>query len=84
MEDREALPIFHQLAEAVAGAEDREVATVKAELLERLFLELVRSAAQAVLRRAPKGAARGGGRAACAYLRREGRLAGVEEAAAAE
>ncbi len=84
VEDREALPIFHQLAEAVASAEDREVATVKAELLERLSLELVRSAAQAVLRRAPKGAARGGGRAACAYRRREGRLAGVEEAAAAE
>ena len=31
-------------------------------------------------RRAPKGAARGGGRAAGAYLRREGRRAGAEEA----
>ena len=76
--------ILHRIAAAVAAAEDREVVAVKAELLERLSLELVHSAAQAVLRRAPKGGAPGGGRAACAYLRREGRLAGPEEAVAAE
>ena len=34
---------------------------------------------EAVLRRAPKEAAPGGGRAARAYLRREGRLTGPEE-----
>ena len=75
-------PATKTVAVAVAGAEDRDVAAVQAELLERLSLELVRSAAQAVLRRAPK-TPRGGERAACAYLRREGRLAGAEEAAAA-
>ena len=67
----------------MAAAEDKEVATVKAELLERLSLELVRSAAQAVLRRTPK-AALGGERAALAYLRREARLTGADEAATAE
>ena len=83
VEDKEALPLLHRVAAAVAAAEDKEVATVKAELLERLSLELVRSAAQAVLRRAPK-AALGGERAALAYLRREARLTGADEAAAAE
>jgi len=78
VEDREALPLLHRIAAAVAAAEDREVAPVKAELLERLSLELVRSAAQAVLRRAPKMRP-GGERAAVAYLRREARLLGAEE-----
>ena len=80
VEDREALPLLHRIAAAaaVAAAEDREVAPVKAELLERLSLELVRSAAQAVLRRAPKTRP-GGERAAVAYLRREARLLGAEE-----
>jgi len=82
VEDREAAPVLHQIAEAVAAVEDAEVATVKAELYERLSLELVRSAARAVLRRAPKTALGGEG-AALAYLRREARLAGPEEAAAA-
>ena len=78
VEDREALPLLHRIAAAVAAAEDREVGPVKAELLERLSLELVRSAAQAVLRRAPKTRP-GGEQAAVAYLRREARLLGAEE-----
>jgi hypothetical protein len=80
IEDGEAAPLLHRIAAAVAAAEDKEVAAAKAELLERLSFELVRSAAQAVLRRAPKTAVGGEG-AALAYLRREARLAGAEEAA---
>jgi len=83
VEDKEALPVLHRIAAAVAAAEDKEVAVAKAELLERLSLELVRSAAQAVLRRAPK-VPLGGERAALAYLRREARLAGAEDGAVAE
>ena len=82
VEDREAAPVLHQIAEAVAGAEDREVAAVKDELLQRLSMELVRSAARAVLRRTPK-APLGGEGAALAFLRREARLVGPEEAASA-
>jgi hypothetical protein len=82
VEDREAAPVFHQIAQAVAAVEDREVAAVKAELLQRLSMELARSAAQAVLRRTPKTSPGGGG-AALAFLRREARLAGPEEAASA-
>ena len=81
VEDREALPLLHRIAAAVAAAEDKEVAAAKAELLERLSLELVRSAAQAVLRRAPKTKP-GGERAAVAFLRREARLAAPEGAVA--
>ena len=77
VEDREAAPVFHQIAEAVAAAEDREVAAVKQELLERLSLELVRSAARAVLRRTPKSRVGQEG-AALAFLRREAQLAEPE------
>ena len=49
------------------------VAAVKAELHERLSLELARSVARAVLRRAPKTAA-GREAAAIAFLRRGARL----------
>jgi len=82
VEDKEMAPVLHQIADAVASVEDREVAAVKAELLERLSLELARSAARAVLRRTPKGVGGGEG-AASAFLRREARLAGPEEAASA-
>ena len=82
VEDTEAAPVLHQIAQAVAAVEDREVAAVKAELLQRLSMELARSAAQAVLRRTPKTSPGGEG-AALAFLRREARLAGPEEAASA-
>jgi hypothetical protein len=82
VEDKEAAPVFHRIAQAVAAVEDREVAAVKQELFERLSLELVRSASRAVLRRTPKTLVGGEG-AALAYLRREARLTGPEEAAAA-
>ena len=77
VEDEEAAPVFHQIAQAVAAVEDREVAAVKQELLERLSLGLVRSAARAVLRRTPKTPVGGEG-AALAFLRREARLAWPE------
>ena len=78
MEDKEAAPVLHQIAEAVAAAEGREIAAVKQELLERLSLELVRSAARAVLRRTPKNRVGQEG-AALAFLRREAQLAEPEE-----
>ena len=43
IEDREAAPVFHQIAEAVAEVEEVEVGVIKGELLGRLSLELVRS-----------------------------------------
>ena len=76
-----AAPVLHNVAQAVATAGDREVGAVKAELLERLSLELARSAARAVLRRVPKTVLGGRG-AAVAFLRREARLADPEEVAA--
>ena len=79
VEDKEALPLLHRIAAAVAAAGDKEVAAAKAELLERLSSELLRSAAQAALRRAPKTKL-GAERAAVAFLRREARLAVPEEA----
>ena len=78
VEDKAAAPVLHQIAQAVAAAEDREVSAVKQELLERLSMELVRSAARAVLRRTPKLRVGQEG-AALAFLRREARLKEPEE-----
>ena len=78
LEDKAAAPVLHQIAQAVAAAEDREVSAVKQELLERLSMELVRSAARAVLRRTPKLRVGQEG-AALAFLRREARLKEPEE-----
>ena len=78
VEDKEAAPVLHQIAQAVAAVEDREVSAVKQELLERLSMELVRSAARAVLRRTPKLRVGQEG-AALAFLRREARLREPEE-----
>ena len=78
MEDKAAAPVLHQIAQAVAATEDREVSAVKQELLERLSMELVRSAARAVLRRTPKLRVGQEG-AALAFLRREARLKEPEE-----
>jgi hypothetical protein len=74
IEDLTAAPTFHQIASAVAEREGAEVSTIKGQLMERISMELVRSATQAVLRRAQKKSAGRGQQAATAMLRREARL----------
>ena len=74
IEARTAAPTPHRIAAAVAAAEGREVGDAKAELLQRLSMELVRGAARAVLRRAPRRWPGGGGGGAKRFLRGEGRL----------
>ena len=78
VEDREAAPIFHRVAMAVAEREGVAVEVAKGELLQRISLELARSAARAVLRRAPKARSGMGDRAA-AFLRGEAMLTAPDE-----
>jgi hypothetical protein len=70
---------IHRITAAVAGAEGKEHAEVKAEMLRRISFELVRWAARAVIRRTPGAGPRQGARAAAAQFLRQTRLMSATE-----
>jgi hypothetical protein len=73
IETATALPTLHRIAEAVAEVEGGDLSKIKADLLQRLSLEVARSAARAVLRRSPPALADKGG-ASVNFLLGEGSL----------
>ena len=75
IEKTTALPTLHRIAEAVAEVEGGDLSKIKADLLQRLSLEVARSAARAVLRRTPPALADNRG-ASATFLLGEGSLDG--------